>query len=54
MFNKLRQTQNKDKCLDPLKFLPIELAEMVCEYLAMRDRVYDYFHMFIIPIRSLV
>ena len=42
IFNKLRQTQNKDKCLDPLQFLPIELAEMVCQNLTMRDRVYDY------------
>jgi F-box/TPR repeat protein Pof3 len=40
MFNKLRQSLDPEKCLDPLKFLPFELAEMVMDSLEMRDRVY--------------
>ena len=40
MFNKLRQSFDPGKCLDPLAFLPFELAEMVMHHLEMRDRVY--------------
>jgi len=40
MFNKAKRALEPEKVLDPLVFLPIELAEMVCQYLTMRDRVY--------------
>lgn len=40
MHNKLRQTQDPGKSLDPLTFLPLELAQMIIENLEMRDRVY--------------
>lgn len=40
MFNRLRRAQDPGKSLDPLAFLPIELAEMVMQNLGMRDRVY--------------
>jgi F-box/TPR repeat protein Pof3 len=39
MFNKLRQAQDPGKSLDPLAFLPLELAQMVMQNLGMRDRV---------------
>ena len=39
MYTKLRQAQNPGKSLDPLEFLPLELAQMVIENLGMRDRV---------------
>lgn len=39
MFNKLRRAQDPGKSLDPLEFLPLELAEMVMQHLEMRDRV---------------
>ncbi|KAG0652565.1 hypothetical protein D0Z07_0160 [Hyphodiscus hymeniophilus] len=38
-YNKLRQAQNPGKSLDPLEFLPLELAQMVVENLELRDRV---------------
>lgn len=38
MFNKLRQAQDPGKTYDPLELLPLELAEMVCLNLSMRDR----------------
>ena len=40
MFNKSKRALDPQKVLDPLVFLPLELAEMVCQCLAMRDRVY--------------
>jgi hypothetical protein len=40
MFNKAKRALDPQKVLDPLVFLPIELAEMVCQYLPMRDKVY--------------
>jgi hypothetical protein len=40
MFNKAKRALDPEKVLDPLVFLPIELAEIVCQYLPMRDRVY--------------
>jgi F-box/TPR repeat protein Pof3 len=39
MFNKLRQAQDPGKSRDPLQYLPLELAEMVCQHLSMRDKV---------------
>lgn len=39
MFNKLRQALDPGKCLDPLAFLPLELAQMVVQNLEMRDLV---------------
>jgi F-box/TPR repeat protein Pof3 len=39
LYNKLRQAQDPGKSLDPLQFLPLELAQMVIENLGMRDRV---------------
>lgn len=39
MFNKLLRAQNPTKSLDPLEYLPIELATMVAQNLNMRDRV---------------
>ncbi|TVY75748.1 F-box/TPR repeat protein pof3 [Lachnellula suecica] len=39
MFNKAKRALDPQKVLDPLVFLPLELAEMVCQHLAMRDRV---------------
>lgn len=38
-YNKLRRAMNPKKTLDPLAYLPLELAVMVCKHLAMRDRV---------------
>ena len=40
LYAKLRQAQDPGKSLDPLEFLPLELAQMVIENLDMRDRVY--------------
>lgn len=40
MFNKLRRAQDPGKSLDPLQYLPLELAELVVQNLEMRDRVY--------------
>ena len=40
MHKKLRQAQDPGKSLDPLTFLPLELAQMIIENLEMRDRVY--------------
>lgn len=42
MYNKLHLAQNPGKILDPLQFLPLEVALMVCQYLNTRDRVYDF------------
>lgn len=39
LYTKLRQAQDPGKSLDPLEFLPLELAQMVIENLGMRDRV---------------
>ncbi|KAM3074201.1 hypothetical protein ACMFMG_002978 [Clarireedia jacksonii] len=39
MFSKLQKSQEPRKCLDPLTYLPLELAQMVTERLDMRDRV---------------
>jgi F-box/TPR repeat protein Pof3 len=39
-FNKLRQSLDPGKCLDPFTYLPIELAELVMQNLQVRDRVY--------------
>ncbi|TVY57708.1 F-box/TPR repeat protein pof3 [Lachnellula cervina] len=39
MYNKAKRALAPKKVLDPLVFLPLELAEMVCRYLTMRDRV---------------
>ncbi|TVY17100.1 F-box/TPR repeat protein pof3 [Lachnellula arida] len=39
MYNKAKRALAPKKVLDPLVFLPLELAEMVCQYLTMRDRV---------------
>ena len=40
LYTKFRQAQNPGQSLDPLEFLPLELAEMVIENMEMRDRVY--------------
>lgn len=42
MFNKLQRKLAPSKNLDPLVMLPTELAEIVCQNLDMRDRVYDF------------
>ncbi|KAH8589686.1 hypothetical protein B0O99DRAFT_331748 [Bisporella sp. PMI_857] len=39
MYNKLRIAQNPGKSLDPLQFLPLELVQMVLQYLTIRDHV---------------
>ncbi|KAF4633666.1 hypothetical protein G7Y89_g4458 [Cudoniella acicularis] len=39
IFNKMRLAQDPGKSLDPLEYLPLELAEMICQNLTMRDRV---------------
>lgn len=39
MFNKLHRAQDSGKTLDPLQYLPLELAELVVRNLEMRDRV---------------
>lgn len=39
MYLELCQIYNVGKSRDPLEKLPIEIAQMVCEYLSMRDRV---------------
>ncbi|PQE21115.1 f-box domain protein [Rutstroemia sp. NJR-2017a WRK4] len=39
MFSKLQNLQEPRKCLDPLTYLPLELAQMITEELSMRDRV---------------
>ncbi|TAQ84769.1 hypothetical protein B7494_g6925 [Chlorociboria aeruginascens] len=39
MFRKLQEKQAPRKSLDPLEYLPLELAEMVCQNLEIRDRV---------------
>jgi hypothetical protein len=39
MYSKLHQKQLPTKTFDPLVMLPSELAQMVCEYLEMRDLV---------------
>ncbi|KAG9234324.1 hypothetical protein BJ875DRAFT_17711 [Amylocarpus encephaloides] len=39
MFNKMKRAQDPEKSLDPLRFLPLELAVMIVHNLAMRDRV---------------
>lgn len=39
MYNKLLRAQNPTKSLDPLEYLPIELAQLVIHHLGMRDRV---------------
>ncbi|TVY36460.1 F-box/TPR repeat protein [Lachnellula subtilissima] len=39
MYNKTKRALAPKKVLDPLVFLPLELAEMVCQHLTMRDRV---------------
>ena len=40
MVNKLRRGQDAGKSLDPLQYLPLELAQLVCQNLGVRDRVY--------------
>ncbi|EPE29442.1 RNI-like protein [Glarea lozoyensis ATCC 20868] len=39
MFNKVRRALNPSKSLDPLQYLPLEIAEMICHNLAVRERV---------------
>ncbi|KAH8687214.1 hypothetical protein BGZ60DRAFT_521877 [Tricladium varicosporioides] len=39
IYNKMRLALDPGKTLDPLEFLPLELAQMVCQHLAMRDKV---------------
>ncbi|KAE9375308.1 hypothetical protein N431DRAFT_542865 [Stipitochalara longipes BDJ] len=39
VYNQLRIAQTPGKSRDPLEYLPLELAEMVCLNLSMRDRV---------------
>ncbi|CAG8951570.1 hypothetical protein HYFRA_00007486 [Hymenoscyphus fraxineus] len=39
MFNALKRARDPEKNLDPLQFLPLELAQLVCHHLSMRDRV---------------
>ncbi|KAI0999099.1 hypothetical protein K3495_g9094 [Podosphaera aphanis] len=39
MLNKLQAELGTGKTRDPLQYLPIELAQMICEELGMRDRV---------------
>lgn len=39
MFNKAKRALEPQKVLDPLVFLPLELAQMICEHLTTRDRV---------------
>ena len=41
LYTKFYQAQNPGRSLDPLEFLPLELAQMVIENLCMRDRVYE-------------
>lgn len=38
VYNQLRYAQNPGKSRDPLEYLPLELAEMICLNLSMRDR----------------
>lgn len=40
VYNQFRQAQAPTKSRDPLEYLPLELAEMVCLNLSMRDRMY--------------
>jgi F-box/TPR repeat protein Pof3 len=44
MSNKLRRAQDPGMSLDPLQYLPLELAELVVQSLEMRDRVYVLDH----------
>lgn len=39
MFNKLQTSQAPSKSLDPLAYLPFELAEMIAQQLTIRERV---------------
>jgi F-box/TPR repeat protein Pof3 len=39
VYNQFRQAQTPEKSHDPLEYLPLELAEMVCLNLSMRDRM---------------
>ena len=39
MYRKLRESLGIGKIYDPLEFLPLELAQMICNHLSMRDRV---------------
>ncbi|CAD6442566.1 fd57b06a-c007-4f58-984c-0eddc6bd36af [Sclerotinia trifoliorum] len=39
MFNKLQKSQAPSKTLDPLAYLPFELAEMIAEGLTIRERM---------------
>jgi len=40
VYNHLRHAQDPGKSRDPLEYLPLELAEMICLNLSMRDRTY--------------
>lgn len=40
MFNKLQKSLAPSKTLDPLSYLPFELAEMIAQQLSIRDRMY--------------
>lgn len=40
MFNKLQKSLAPSKTLDPLSYLPIELAEMIAQQLSIRERMY--------------
>ncbi|EHL03453.1 hypothetical protein M7I_0394 [Glarea lozoyensis 74030] len=44
MFNKVRRALNPSKSLDPLQYLPLEIAEMICHNLAVRERVTTLTH----------
>lgn len=39
VYNKLRRAMKPTQSLDPLGYLPTEIAVMVCRHLSVRDRV---------------